>query len=821
MIHLNPLSESRMAGDQRPIEDLAGAVVDGDLVNWADEVRNVRPSERGLVGHLQAVAAIAAAHRVGSSPTSPPDYWAHLHILEAVGHGACGVVYRAWDTRLDREVALKLVPAESPTRDARLSSIISEGRLLARVRHPNVVTIYGADQIGDQVGLWMEFIHGRTLGTLVHGGTRFTPLEVARIGQELARALAAVHRAGLLHRDIKAQNVMRSDDGRIVLMDFGAGREIEEKGSDLKGTPLFLAPEVLRGGPATTRSDLYGLGVVLYHLLTGAYPVPAKTIRALREAHQAGVRHSIQSVRPDLPFGLSRVVDRALDPRPESRYASAEELCADLEIFTSSRIRPWLGRAVAVILLVVVGGLVWQATPLRTDLAVFESPATLRSTATPIIAVLPFEDLGGEAENALVVEGLTAEIVRTLASIDGLAVRPAMAVFTRNGVSDIRDVGRQLGANLVLTGSILTSSGRLRVNVQLVRVTDGVAVWADAITWDRTDLFAAHDEVALAIVNRLRMQVGRGRRRYQIEPDVYYLFLKARGLQARRHIENAGKAAELFEAVLARERSYAPAWAGLASALGALTRAVPGEAPPPPDPRMEPAAREALRLDPLLAEAHAAIGMLHAQAREWERAEESFARALELDPSQTTIHTDFVLSVLLVQGKLDEGLRLLDAAVAVEPLSLDVRRIQALVQVDAGRYQEALESATWVLERDPGFPYADLWLGRALVFTGRAVEAVPIFARDPTSFGYLGYLYAVTGRREDAEALAAAHPESPSRQMLIYGGLGDAERTLDALEKTAADNWWRAATWMYRPELAVVRGHPRLTALRRKLGLPE
>jgi tetratricopeptide (TPR) repeat protein len=213
--------------------------------------------------------------------------------------------------------------------------------------------------------------------------------------------------------------------------------------------------------------------------------------------------------------------------------------------------------------------------------------------------------------------------------------------------------------------------------------------------------------------------------------------------------------------------------------------------------------------------------MLHAQAREWTHAEASFTRAIALDPSVTTIHTDFVLSVLLVQGKLEEAVRVLDDASAVEPLSLDVRRIQALVQVDAGRYAEALESARWVLDRDPSFPYADLWLGRALVFMGRPDGAIPIFERDPTYFGYLGHLYAVTGRREEAEALAAAHPESPSRQMLIYAGLGDAERTMDALERAAAENWWRAATWMYRPEMAVVRGHPRLIALRRRLGLPE
>jgi eukaryotic-like serine/threonine-protein kinase len=821
-----------MAGDNRPIDDLAGAVVDGHVVNWADEAGNARPTERPLVGHLQVVATIAEAHRngSGSTPTFPRrageaagqrQSWGHLRILEPIGRGAFGDVYRAWDTRLDREVALKLTPAE-PAFSGSAPSIIGEGRLLARVRHPNVVTIYGAEQIGQRVGLWMEFIRGRTLGELVEAGTRFAPTEVARIGLELGKAVAAVHGAGLLHRDIKAQNVMRDDDGRIVLMDFGTGREIADHGSDLAGTPVSLAPEVLRGGPATARSDIYSLGVVLYHLLTGSYPVHARTTQGVRDAHEAGVRTHLRTARPDLPARLAHVVDRALDPQPELRYASAEDLCADLRAIASIPVRPWAGRAMGATLLVAVSWLVWQATPWPTGVVAPEPAAAIRPAVPPIIAVLPFVDLGDEADDALVVDGLTAEIVRSLASIDGLAVRPAMSMLSGDRApGDIQEVGRTLGANMVLSGSILASGGKLRVNAQLVGVADGVTVWADAITWDGVDVLAAHDEISLAIVNKLRMRVGRGQRRYQIDPDVYYLFLKARGLQARRHVENAGKAVELFEQVIARDRSFAPAWAGLASALGTFTRAVPGEAPPPPDPRMEPAAREAIRLDPLLAEAHAAIGMLHAQAREWALAEASFANALALDPSLTTIHTDFVLSVLLVQGKLDEALRLLEAASTVEPLSLDVRRIQALVQVDAGRYEEALASARWVLERDPAFPYADLWLGRALVFTGRPDEAIPIFTRDLTYFGYLGYLYGVTGRREEAEALAAAHPESPSRQMLIYAGLGDADRALDALEKTAADNWWRAATWMYRPEMAVVRGHPRVSALRRRLGLPE
>jgi tetratricopeptide (TPR) repeat protein len=236
---------------------------------------------------------------------------------------------------------------------------------------------------------------------------------------------------------------------------------------------------------------------------------------------------------------------------------------------------------------------------------------------------------------------------------------------------------------------------------------------------------------------------------------------------------------------------------------------------------MDEAALEAIRLDPLLAEAQSAMGSLHARDREWGAAETAFREALKLNPSLTTIHTDFVLSVLQPMGRHQEALRVLEEARTADPLSLDVRRVMALVQVDAGLYEDAITSARWVLERDPDFPYADLWLGRALVLSGRADEAQPIFERDPSRFGYLGYLYAVTGRRKEAEAIVAAHADSPARLMLIYGGLGDKDRAIAALEQTAAQNWWRAATWMHRPELAVLRGDPRVDAIKTRLGLPQ
>ena len=360
------------------------------------------------------------------------------------------------------------------------------------------------------------------------------------------------------------------------------------------------------------------------------------------------------------------------------------------------------------------------------------------------------------------------------------------------------------------------------MQVRFARVADDTTVWAGKFDRSSRDIFAIQDEISLEIVNALRLKVGRGQRRYETDPDVYYQFLKARGLRSRRDPENAARAAALFEAIVARDPAFAPAWSELASALADATRHQPREEIPPLDPRMEPAALNAIRIDPLLAEAHAAMGSVYGRNRDWANARKSFETALELNPSLTTTYTDFVLSTLLPMGRNIESVQRLETARRVDPLSLDVPRLLAHVLVNVGRHADAIESARWVLARDPKFPYAEVFLGRALLFAGRPKEALVMFENSQSEgdWGYIGYLYAVTGRGAEAEALAASHPDAAARQMLIYGGLGDKNRSFEALERTAQVNWWRAATWMIRPEMSVLRGDPRVHELRDRLGLP-
>jgi tetratricopeptide (TPR) repeat protein len=386
---------------------------------------------------------------------------------------------------------------------------------------------------------------------------------------------------------------------------------------------------------------------------------------------------------------------------------------------------------------------------------------------------------------------------------------------------DLQDVAAQLGVDFVLEGSVSRARSALQIDARFTRASDNAVVWTNSFNRDAKALPDILHDISLAIVNELRLTLGEGRRRYDLDPDLYYQFLRARAFHTRRGPENSAKAAELFQEVVSRAPTYAPGWAGLANALAQLSRPSIGEEIIPPDPRLRPAALKALQLDPLLAEAHAALANVYAGDRDWVNARMTFLKALALNPTLTETYNDFVLGVLMPLGDTHEALRQFEAARLVDPLSLDVRRTQAHVFVEAGRYDDAIENCRWIRQHDPAFPFVDVWLGRALYFSGRFEEAREVLERaGPQYFGYLGYLLAISGRREEAEALAARNANAPSRTMLIYAGLGDRNRAFEGLVRTAEINWWRAATWLHRPEMAILRDDPRMPALRKQLGLP-
>ena len=419
----------------------------------------------------------------------------------------------------------------------------------------------------------MEYVDGRTLHQLVvDDGRRFTPREIASIGHALCSAVAAVHAAGLLHRDIKAQNVMMARDGRVVLMDFGSGRDRGGPAAvDLAGTPLYLAPEVLAGTSSpSVQSDIYSIGVLLFFLLTGSYPVTGADLAALCKAHEHGERRALKALAPKVPRGLVRSIERAIHPRAERRHQSADELANDLSSVGRRWGRmalPYAAAAAAAIAAAAIAIISWQVVTDR------QRASTGVPAKPPAIAVLPFENLSKEADSEHFADGLTYEIHRYLAGIEGLELRSATSSFAfKSKPRDLADVAKQLDVDYVLEGTILKSGTKLRVSPRLTQVAGDTTIWTNTYDREIREVFATLDEMSLAIVNSLRLKLGRGQRRYETDPELYAQFLNAHGLRSRGHPDNSRKAAELFEAIVAKDPSFAPAWAGLASAAADATR---------------------------------------------------------------------------------------------------------------------------------------------------------------------------------------------------------------------------------------------------------
>lgn len=473
---------------------------------------------------------------------------------------------------------------------------------------------------------------------------------------------------------------------------------------------------------------------------------------------------------------------------------------------TEETLRPRTGRrwtriAVAsVVVLLAAAGWWWQH----------------RRSGPIAIAVLPLENLGSDPVNDYFADGLTDEIIRNLSAIEGLAPRSRTSSFAFKGKArDVREAGKQLQADYILEGSVLRAGQQLRINVQLVRVRDDFPLWSGKFDRELTDVFAIQDEISRGIVNQLRLNLGRGRRRYETNVEAYDLYLRARSL-VRLGVGGSVRSIELFEKVIGKDSSFAPAYAGLAAGYSVRSALFGQDGPDDHMVKMRAAAEQAIRLDPLLGEAHAALGMSYARDGQWEQAEKSFRRAIEIAPSDSTTRFDFAVWLLMGLGRIEEALQQLQAAEKADPLSPEVQRGLAFVLISAGRYEAAADHC-----RNPSVETRHRLLGRARLGQNRITEAIQLLEADstPGSRGFLGHALAKAGRREEAEKLAAA--ANPYEQVLIFAGLGDKGRVFEALYRMAPRGAIRIGQTLTFPELVLIRDDPRLKAFRKKIGLPE
>ena len=700
--------------------------------------------------------------------------WGPLEIRRTIGHGRFGTVHVAWDPSLEREVALKILRSADQS-----AAVIREARLLARVRHPNVVTVYGVDQHDEAVGLWMDLIEGLTLRQVLAVRGVLGAQEAALIGIDLCRAVAAVHKAGLLHRDIKVHNVMREAGGRIVLMDFGAGEDRSDPSrvvQGLIGTPVYAAPEIFTGAPPMIASDVYSVGVVLYHLVTMQYPVEGETIYEIASAHERKDVTPLSDRRPELPKSFTRVVERALESDRARRYRSCGALLQDLV----------------------------NALELDTASATRMIPARRRAEI-PSMAVLPFVSLGPDQDLDYFCNGLAEEILTALGKVAGLRVASRTSSFgLKQTDTDIRSICRQLEVEAVLEGTVRKAGDRVRITAQLVSAEDGCHLWSEGYVRDVADVFSVQEEIAQSVVDRLKVSVtGISRepliRRYTDNQRAYHSYLKGRFYWLRRYHGGLQAALEHFQQAIEEDAGYAQAHAGVADVY-AMIGFYSLQRPRLAFARALVAAKRALAIDPDLSEAHTSVALVSLGDWDWAEATRQFTRALELDSSQTMARI-YWSWLMVLQGDIAGALDQARTAQESEPLSPLVNGGVAHTFYLAKRYDEAIAECEKSFEVDPNFILAIHVNGMCRALQGRLAEAVMIGERAvsmsggaPFYLGILGHYYARSGATEKVrqiveqlEHLAGHRYVPPHCFAYIHAGSNEIDRALDWQAKAYDD----------------------------------
>lgn len=787
-----------MAAEPRTLASLIEAVADDFSLANDEDLSALSAEDRRLASHLRLVSAIAEVHRSADAP--PPlhssasdathagdrtQHWGDLRLLERVGAGAFGEVWRARDRLIDAEVALKLFHRRG-AHESVTTRVLQEGRALAKLRHPNVVTVFGVERHGDEVGLRMEFVNGQTLEQLIGSHGPFAPEAAAAIGVDVCRAVAAVHRAGLVHRDIKSQNVMRDAAGRVVLMDLGSGLRHAEAAESpgLAGTPLYLAPEVLNGAPATVHSDIYSVGVLLYHLVTGAYPARAESVEALRQVHNKGTVRSLASAFPGVPAPLALVIDQALAADAEKRPASADELAAGLEQYLRSPGPKRRGRgllAMALTASIVVA--------LIASLVVSQRSA---STATPpmLVAIMPFESSTGRADDAYLASAVTLELTALLGHVSSFNVVPwsVMKDVDRRSLQQVAD---QTGADMIVEGSVLSSppqDGRQRVAVraQVYRAATGGLFWTTTVEGDLGEFFELQENLARRLFEQVRIVLARREqmileRARPVSAQAMELYLKGR-LAWESYNGDFEVPIELFRRAITIEPDFAEAYAGLAECY-ALQHAYSGtQTAQDALARVIENADRAIAIDPSLPDAWSTRAFAKlALAWDWNGAAHDYMQARELSPASPTVAASYA-NYLITMRRFDEAITVSREALERSPFSPVVSRKLAWAYYVGGRLDEAIAQLKKTLELDARHEPARTLLARAYALKGLRDDGVALMrgAMRPGFEPLLAQVYAASGDSAAAEQLLAnvmqpGHPGPLLRYQIAaaYAAMGN------------------------------------------------
>jgi serine/threonine-protein kinase len=755
----------------------------------------------------------------------------HYRVQRLLGKGGMGEVYLAQDTKLDRAVALKLLPARF-TQDSNLvRRFVQEAKSASALNHPNIITIY---EIGQEEGthfIATEYVEGKTLRQILRT-TRLSLNSVLDAATQIANALATAHAAGIVHRDIKPENIMLRPDGLVKLLDFGLAKlittqpvlsdsqaETQAKGITtpgvIVGTVHYMSPEQARGLQVDARTDIFSLGVVLYEMLARKTPFTGETMTDVLAAILEREPPPLYDCAPEVTIGLEEIISKALHKDRAERYQSAKELLAELNMVRKD---------------------------LESVISHYRTSSTKQlkaQTTVPSIAVMPLADLSPQRDQEYFCEGMAEEVINALAQIEGLRVVSRGSSFRFKGTGyDIREIGEKLHVTSVLEGSVRRAGNRLRIAAQLINVDDGFQVWSERYDCEMKDVFDIQDEISRAIVQALKLKlIGNQQqqlvRRYTDNVEAYQLYLKGRYHWNRRVPGSVGKAMEFFKQALDEDPNFAPAYAGLADCYilpGYYAMASPKDVMP----LGKAAALRALEIDPNLAEAHASLGAIAALYEfNWPEAEAYFRRALEENSNYSIARYWYGIFALAPQGRLEQALSESKKGRELDPLSPAPSSAVGMMICYQRNYDAAVKELHRTLDLDPNFAVGNLYLGKIYCEQGRTEEGIAVLQKarevmgdSPVIIGVLGYYLAASGDREGAQNLLdhlknlASQKYVPAQPLaLIYSGLGHDDLAFEWLDK-AYDEQSSLLIWLkVDPTFDKLRSDPRCTLLLRKMGL--
>ena len=742
-------------------------------------------------------------------------------ILSAIGAGGMGEVYRAKDSRLGREVAIKVLPERLLADGDLVRRFEQEARAIAALSHPNVLVLYDIGREGERLYVVTELLEGETLRTRLAHSKPAWPKAVD-IAIAVAEGLSAAHSRGIIHRDLKPENIFLTSDGRVKILDFGLARwkpPLSSSGDATSaptaagtepgwtmGTLGYMSPEQIHGDPADVPSDLFGLGCVLYEAASGRRAFTGRTNAEVMTAVLRDPAPDLSDADPDLPRELARIVGHCLEKDPGQRFQSARDLAFALRAVASAAASPKVSSG--------------------------------RRRAIDSIAVLPLSNASGDAEAEYLSDGITETIISRLSRLSGLRVMSRTSVFRYKG-SDVDPIaaGRALNVGAVVSGRVVHRGDDLVIRAELVDLSDGSQLWGEQYNRKMADVFAVENEIATQISENLRLKLS-GEEKQNLtrgatqSAEAYRHYLQGLFYWNKRTRDGIRKGIEYFRRAIEADPGYAGAYAGIAHCYAVLGfHAI--ESPRETFPRAKAAAKKALEIDPTLAEARAPLAYAIFYY-DWDvkTAETELRRCLEEEPGDATA-CNYYGSILAASGRFDEAMRMWRRAQELDPLSLVIRGGTGWTLFYARRYEEAIRESEKALEMDPTFVITHGVLGLAFGRLSRHTEAIAAlqkaveFSSGTRYRADLAYVLAKAGRLDEARAtlaeverLSATRYVSPYYLASAHAALGDTERGFFCLEEAFAERSHGMTFLKSDPNLDDLRPDPRFDELLRRVGLP-